>query len=167
MNEDTHMTPLQIWLHPRRAASQIAALRQVSDTQGEELHSLKEAYEALSAEVNGMRGERSALQAENTELSLKLIRAREEFEAQQKDISDIEHLVNRMGEMKEFYEKRILRLKDKIADLNGALRREIDTAPGGLAPLSTSFRPSVSPVKSSPESSADDSADDWYSPIEL
>lgn len=165
MTDKTLMTPMQVWLHPCRAASLIEETVARADSLAGELQSAKDMIGELQQENEDLKQIRSRLQALNTEQGLKLVRAREENAAMYKELEEITSMMERMVEVKVNYEKRIARLKSKIVDLRGALRREIEAAPGELEPLPDPPKQAVQKPKPDPE--PPDSAADWYSPLDL
>ncbi|MCM1319902.1 MAG: hypothetical protein NC217_05925 [Muribaculaceae bacterium] len=166
MNEQ-ELTPWQIWLHPRRAHTLIeqlnADLQQTSEA-------LAKSQQECHEQIEELKKTRSALQAENTELSLRLKRLNEEYDEQEADIAEIKSMFDQVEAMKARYDKRMEKYKAKIADLERALARMKNVGANDimpLPPLPKREAPKTKPAKLAPPPNDIEPDSDWYHPLDL
>lgn len=156
------LTAWQVWLHPGRTRDIVKQLR-------EELQGMLVSFEHERAELNDKVGtlqqDRSRLQAENTELSLRYKKLEEDYNAQEDDIEEIQAMFEQVKDMKAKYEARIQKLKGRVADLERALRMyensQTDISP--LPPLPKREQKTPEP----PKPTEPDTGTDWYLPLDL
>ena len=169
------MTPLQIWLHPKRAVQALEEAQERLAAAESEAQEARAHSEKFAAEVTDLKKTRTRLQSENTETGAKLLHATQLLEIQQKDIDEIREMMKGVETMQSNYERRIARLKEKIADLQAALRREAAAAPAEeltpLPPITTApITPAAShaaPRPPKPAPTADPDTGDWLLPLDL
>lgn len=168
------MKPLQVLLHPRRAAQRLARCE-------EELQELRGVREKLQREAElekaAMQGaltsseeERSRLAAKVAELELRLKEEADRGDEQELELQAIGKRVSRVNDVIEKYKQRLSAMHRRLNDLRVELREAYARIDGEILPMST--KPTLSPPQPEPEQTlppepkADDA--DWYiTPPEL
>lgn len=164
-----------IFRHPRRAAEMLRTV----------VSSLHEAQACASVADEGrvemeerlrtLKEERSALQASNTELALRLKRLTEDYESLQREIDDVQAMFAKVQAMKERYESRIARYKAETQELRRELKRQEEAALAEITPLNTepvnrrgnNRRMDSEKTHPAPPVRSDCREGDWYLPLEL
>lgn len=167
MTEDEQeLTAWQVWLHPKRTSAMVQQLH--CDLQ-QARQEAADTLNSLESQIAELKKTRSALQAENTELSLKYIRLEEEYSAQDAQIDEIQAMFEQVESMKARYEKRIAKYKGRMADLERALRRAENAANNDIEPLPPlpGVKPSPGHTEPSPPPDEIDPSADWYHPLDL
>ncbi len=164
-----------IFRHPRRAAQMMQTLVSALEEAQASVGAADAGRLELEERLRGLKGERSALQASNTELSLKLRKLTEDHESLQREIDEVQAMFGKVQSMKERYENRIARYKAETQELRRELKRQEEAALAEITPLNTepvnrrgkNRRMDPEKTHPAPPGRTDGSEGDWYLPLEL
>lgn len=159
-----------IWLHPVRTRNMLQEAYTERMRCNTEQDAALQRVTELTQEVEYLKKERSRLQAANTETELKHIHLQQQYEAVNDSVDELRDMFARVEQMKRIYETRIQKYKNRIADLQTALKREAEAAANDIVPLPAAMPPRpVAPSKDKPIPLADkdEQPGDWYQPLDL
>lgn len=158
--EIKELSPLRVWLHPKRAFAMIMAWDRAISEAGEKRAEMerrhREALDAaekrLEAQAAGSEEVRAKLAAMLEETSRALEECRRdnaglrekllEKKTMEDMMREVERRVDEMGEMKKVYELRIATLQKEVEDARGRLRQVVAKGgPGEIPAASTRRRP--------------------------
>lgn len=158
--EIKELSPLRVWLHPKRAFAMIMARDRAISEAGEKRAEMerrhREALDAaekrLEAQAAGSEEVRAKLAAMLEETSRALEECRRdnaglrekllEMKTMEDMMREVERRVDEMGEMKKVYELRIATLQKEVEEARGRLRQAVAKGgPGETHAASTRRRP--------------------------